>query len=245
MDIRFRNEKVEIIFNNIDKDTIHNKEEMDCIMKIIELFKSFDSTEIKTIINDNDVKSKVKKEIEDRPIIRDRIPNTIDMSELEIKKAVTEEPMIRCPHCGQSSVVIVDISNTERYMLRKTIKNGKETFETILLMEDDNQLNNMIRKDDVDKLDYYNDIVKIKPFKNVKDSDINVDNDTDLICPMCNQKFKFKSWVDAFKDPLSFGFESESPCDVCGGETVEAIDKDKNITIKCEKCGFIKKKEDK
>lgn len=241
MDIKYKDNDVEICITNVNKNTV-SQDEFDNVMKIIELFKNFKepmkqivSRVVKDAMPKEEQKAPVKKE--DRPIVRDRIPNQIDLSELEIKKAVTEEPMIRCPHCGQASKVIVCLNDTENYLLRKVIKDKKKTFETVMLLEDQDAVNGICMPENANVLDYHSDIMKIKQSKKLKGTDLNVANDTVLLCPCCKEKNRFSKWVDAFKNPLEFGFETENLCDICGGEAVKAIDENKHEIIQCESCG--------
>ena len=247
MDIKYKDKDVEISIKNINKNAILTGEELESVVKIIQLFKS-NQNSIKTSF-DNIIKDAIPKEepkkmqasSNDRPVVRDRLPNQVDLSELEIKRAVTEEPMIRCPGCGQSSTVIVVIKDDEEYyLLRKINKNGKDTFETVLKCDNYEDVMKLYKPSDASALDYYEDVTKIKIAKNLRNTDLNVSNDTRLICPLCLDNSVFSKWVEAFKHPLDFGFETEMLCDVCGEEAVETIDKDKNKVIQCEHCGFKK-----
>jgi DNA-directed RNA polymerase subunit RPC12/RpoP len=245
MDIKYKDKDMEISIKNINKNAILTGEELDSVMKIIKLFK--DSQEsVKASFNDiiksaTEEKPKKMKAINDRPDVRDRLPNQVDLSELEIKKAVTEEPMIRCPICGQSSTAIVCINeDNEYYLLRKVNKKGKDTFETTIKCDSLDDVTKLYKPIDASPMDYYDDITKIKISKTLRDTDMNVSNDTKIICPVCTNQNPFSKWVDAFKHPLDFGFETEMLCDICGEEAVETIDKDKNKIIQCEHCGFKK-----
>lgn len=247
MDIKYKDKDVEISIKNINKNAILTGEELESVVKIIQLFKT-NQNSIKTSF-DNIIKDAIPKEEpkkmqasnNDRPVIRDRLPNQVDLSELEIKRAVTEEPMIRCPVCGQSSTAIVVIKDDEEYyLLRKINKNGKDTFETVLKCDNYEDVMKLYKPSDASELDYYEDVTKIKIAKNLRNTDLNVSNDTKLICPLCLDNSVFSKWVEAFKHPLDFGFETEMLCDVCGEEAVETIDKDKNKVIQCEHCGFKK-----
>lgn len=242
MDIKYKSKNVELSINNINNESVSNNEEL---VKLIELLKGFEKDFLSSS-DSNDVvknisteKSKVTVSTE-RPVIRDRLPNQIDLSELEIKKAVTTEPMIRCPQCGQASKTIARISDTENYLLRKVNKKGKDTFETVMQLEDEDAIDKICKPEQADIMDYHNDIIKIKVPAKLRNTDLNVSNDTTLQCPICRGENKFSDWVEAYKHPLDFGFETECLCDVCGHEAVESIDKDKNKVIKCEDCGFTK-----
>lgn len=240
MNIEYKDKDVEISIKNISGDI--DKEDYEYVIKIIELFKGFGTPlrEALLPVAKQIQETETPKSLDDRPIVRDRLPNQIDLSELEIKKAVTTEPMIRCPQCGQASKVIARISDTENYLLRKTNKNGKDTFETVMQLESEDAIDKICKPEQADIMDYHNDIVKIRVSAKLRNTDLNVSNDTTLQCPICRGENKFSDWVEAFKNPLNFGFETECLCDVCGHEAVEAIDKDKNKIIHCEDCGFEK-----
>lgn len=247
MDIKYKNKEMEISIKGVNKNAFLNEQELNGIVRIIELFKnntetitssfaktieeikSSDSVNNEKIININD----------ERPIIRNRIPNEVDLTELEIKKATTETPMIRCPGCGQSSKTIVNIDD-EAYYLRKDYVNGKEEFVIIANMLNDKEIDGICKKPDADIMDYHNDIAKIKIPKKYKNHDLNVNNNTLLECPICREKHKFLKWVDVFKHPVDYGFESDMLCDVCGHEAVTILKKDNLSEVKCEKCGYSK-----
>ena len=242
MDVEYRDKDIEISIRNVNKNTVGDKE-FENVMKIITLFKEF-ATPFKEAVLPivkqalPEVKEKPEKvNKEDRPVIRDRIPNQVDLSTLEIKKAVTNEPMIRCPHCGQASKTIVCINDCENYLLRKITKNGKKTFETVMVLEDQEAIDNICMPEGANITDYHSDIMKIKQSKKLQNTDLNVSNETMLLCPCCKEKEPFSKWVDAFQHPLEFGFETETLCDICGGEAVKAIDENKHEIIQCESCG--------
>jgi DNA-directed RNA polymerase subunit RPC12/RpoP len=243
MNIKYKDQDVEISIKNINKDS---KEELESVAKIIELLKEFKKPMqyiFGSLSEDNNTSAKEnniiheKSKIDDRPILRERIPNQVDLSNLEIKKAVTEEPMIRCPNCGQSSKVIVKIEPTANYLLRKVTKNNKKTFETVLELTNQQDIDNILLPENSDITAYHNDIMKIKPSKKLKDTDLNVNNETLLLCPCCHKEMIFKSWVEAYKYPLDFDFETDVLCEVCGHEAVKTIDKNKHAIIQCEHCG--------
>lgn len=240
MDIKYKNKDVEISIKNVNNNAILTSEELNSIVKIINLLKDIKTPmeELLPTMTPKPAKEQSLTTNDDRPVIRDRIPNQVDLSEYEIKQAVTQEPMIRCPNCGQSSKAIVCISYTENYLLRKVTKNNKKTFETVMLLEDEDAINNILKPKNATAIDYHNDIMKIKQSKKLKDTDLNVSNETKLQCPCCHSVNKFSKWVDAFKDPLSFGFETENLCEVCGKEAVKTIDENKKEIIQCEYCGY-------
>lgn len=59
-------------------------------------------------------------------------------------------------------------------------------------------------------------------------------------CPECGSEFWIEHWIECFKDPLKYRFESEDLC-ACGGELyMEQIEGTKKIQWKCEKCNWAK-----
>ena len=243
MNIEYKDKDVEISIKNVSNDI--DKEDYEYVIKIIELFKGFGTPLRETLlpVAKQIQETEAPKQLSnDRPVIRGRLPNQIDLSELEIKQAVTSEPMIRCPHCAQASKAIVRISDTENYLLRKVNKNNKETFETVVQLEDDDAITKICKPLSSDITDYHNDIMKIRVSAKLRNTDLNVGNDTLIQCPVCSQTHKFSEWVEAFKHPLDFGFETENLCDVCGHETIEVLNPDKNgkRKMRCESCGYEK-----
>lgn len=162
--------------------------------------------------------------------IRERLPNSVDIKDLDIKQAVKESALVRCPNCGQSHVLVVRAGNS-MYIMRKDY--AKKEFVLILELEDGAGLSDMVLKDGVSKKDYFDDIQGIHP---MDDKDFAVDDDTEIFCPVCKKSSSFHSWKDAYENPLHY-FETEHLCDACGGETVDKILSNKKI-IKCEKCGL-------
>ena len=239
MNIRYKDNNVDLSIEDIDGRSIAN------VGKILDLLKNFsnkDDLKIPTTKKqDVSEKSKLNKVVEDRPAIRERIPNEIDVSELNITKADTEQSMIRCPKCGQSSKAIVELNDGDSYYLRRQYsKSKKEEFSAITKLSGLQEIFNMCKPDDANIIDYHNDIMKIKIPSNLKDVDLCVDSNTIIRCPICKDQKNFSDWSKAFKYPLKYGFESDILCDVCGGEAVEIITKDGNKEIKCEHCKYSK-----
>ncbi len=237
MDIKYKTDKVEIVIKDIRKGEVLSDEEIANIVKIIDLLKDEDSS-ISTGVS-KIIKAPVKSNnsSDDRPVVRDRLPNQVDLSELELKKAVGTEPNIRCSHCGQSFIAVVSVSDCEYYLIRKE----GSSFEVIVQYESTDDIDKISKPADANFMDYCNDIKKIKQKKSYKGLDLNVDNNTLLLCPVCKGKGPLSKWIEAYENPLDFGFETEYLCSVCGGEAVKSIDKDKNVVIKCENkdCGCI------
>lgn len=241
MDIKYKDDKVEISIKNINKNSILVDSELNSVVKIIEILRDFNG-EIKTGLTNiiKEQKKENKESLKDsKPVVRDRLPNQVDLSELDIKKAMTTEPMIRCPSCGQSSKAIIHIEKDKNYFIRKIKKGNKETFETFLAL-DEEETKKIKRPIPSRIIDYHDDIMKIKAQKDLVNTDINVKADTMVLCPVCACLNDFSNWVDAYEHPLEHGFETENLCEICGAEAVETIDKNKKKVIKCESCGFTK-----
>lgn len=185
----------------------------------------------------------VQTKQEERPTFRKRLPNNVvDVKDLSIKQAVTEQALVRCPHCGQSHVLAVH-SNNHVYMMRKfysvimsTDKNAS-TDEFRIIAEFDSlnntELINMCCKEDTDRKAYWEDIQSIKM---IDDKDFAVDNDTEIFCPVCCTSDKFEEWKNAYQNPLDY-FETEHLCDACGGEKLEQVVKGTKYH-ECDKCGL-------
>lgn len=165
---------------------------------------------------------------------RDRLPNNvIDITELTIEKAVTENSLVRCPSCGQAHCLAVNSGNHVYFMARDY---EKDEFSIISSYD---SLNNKLfaeicRDKDGDFAEYYR-LIRELPFSK-ENEDFAVDNNTEIFCPVCHDSASFFNWKKAYDQPLNF-FETENLCDACGGERVEKhIHKMK--TLKCEKCNL-------
>lgn len=176
--------------------------------------------------------------------IRDRIPNNaVDLKDLKIGKAGTENALVRCPNCGQSHVLIVKCQGN--YYLMGRDYNKGEFVQIGEVIENEDELNNIYYKSEVkgvnvSKEDYFVDIQNI--IKRARHDDFNlvIDNQSVIICPVCQKSDNFLTWKEAFANPESF-FEFNVICDACGGEVIT-----KNIGKKspkyrnqCESCGHI------
>lgn len=235
MNLKFKKGDIELEINGFD-NTARVKE----IIEYLEPLNPHFITKIDDIVDVDNVDKDVDKPKEivkpkERPMFRNRVPNTVDLSEVEITKAITTEPMIMCPECGQSLFAIVHISKDENYFIRKIYKNKKPTYELVLKLNDGEEVQNIVfNPAKAKRIDYYNDIMKVKVNKDLKGKDINVSKETVMICPMCKEGHAFVDWNETYNDPT---FESDHPCELCGGETVEIINKDKTKVRKCEICG--------
>lgn len=172
--------------------------------------------------------------------IRERIPNNVvDIKELDIKQAVTEKALVRCPKCGQAHCLAVN-SGSKIYVMERDF--NKNDFNTIA--EFDSFTNKgfigMCCKLETDKKAYFNDLQNVSV---VSYDDFTVNNDTEVFCPVCCESDTFLNWKNAYENPLEY-FETEHLCSVCGGEMITKMVKKQKIN-KCEKCGHeIKYKED-
>lgn len=170
----------------------------------------------------------------ERPAIRSRIPNNIvNIEDLSLTQAVTENALVRCPHCGQAHAIIVN-DNTGIYLMRKDYQKN----EFVVIAEygiDDNTFTDACCKDDTDKQIYFKDLQKQPELPDI--TQFNVTNDTELFCPVCRNSNDFKQWKDAYENPLNF-FETDQLCDACGGEKLPKVIKNKTVYC-CDKCGLI------
>jgi len=169
-------------------------------------------------------------------LIRPRIPNNlVDVKDLTVKQAVTEQALVRCPNCGQSHVLAVNAGN-RIYMMRKFYSlTGNDEFRIIAEFDSltSQDLVNMCCKPETDRKAYFEDIQKVKM---IDDKDFAVNNETEVFCPVCCQSDTFFKWKSAYENPLNY-FETECICDACGGEKLEKIVKNHKV-YQCDKCGL-------
>ena len=252
MDISYKNGDKSFEIKGLDKMVIseQNIEELIKLLKYsvdepyITLPLEFDEKKIKEfkeLTKDTTITGGVKRE-EERPVVRKRLPNEVDLSDVELKKAVTTEPMLRCPKCGQSAVIVVVVDENHVYLMRKEIGDTKDTYTLIAQLKSNDDIRAVEYHENKfgDKHKYHEEIMKMDISKDVRNEDLNVDMNTSVYCPVCCTFHKYSEWIECFKHPLDFGFETEHLCDVCGGEVVEQIDKDKKKILHCEKCGYNK-----
>lgn len=167
-----------------------------------------------------------------RPGFRKRLPNQVDVSELDVKDAVTENALVRCPACGQSSIIAVQHDGE----LYEFMAKRNNEFKHIVTCNSTDEMHDMAyRRVDRTKIpDYYNDINNIRSFE---DNDVVINNDTQICCPICGSVENFNEWKNAWQNPLLY-FEYEHPCEWCGGETtVLKADESGEVVYKCEICG--------
>jgi predicted RNA-binding Zn-ribbon protein involved in translation (DUF1610 family) len=220
------------------KITIESSEEVcnieDISNKMIDLYNSINSgiTQTPSVNEIEELPIKVRLEEKDRSIIRPRIPNNVvDIKDLTIEKAITENALVRCPSCGQAHCLAVH--SDKIYMMRKDY--DKNEFG-IICEFDSLQSQDFIKaccKEETNRNFYYQDLQKIKF---ITTSDFAVNNDTEIFCPVCCSSNSFSEWKHAYQEPLSF-FETEHLCDACGGEKLEKFIKKSKFYV-CDKCGL-------
>lgn len=165
--------------------------------------------------------------------IRQRLPNNVvDVKELDIKKAVTENALVRCPSCGQSHCLAVP-SNGRIYLMRRDYQKEEFGIITSFASFESEEFVNACCKPETDRKAYFEDL---QGFQFTDTTDFTVDNDTEIFCPVCCKSDRFGEWKDAFSSPLEF-FETEHLCDACGGEKLERIVKGQK-TYQCDNCGL-------
>lgn len=160
--------------------------------------------------------------------IRERIPNNVvDVEQLDVKQAVTENALVRCPYCGQAHALIVQDSN-KLYLMRKNYDKNEFQIVSEAELSELNQL-----------LCYENKYVEcFKDLQNAPEvtwNDFAVTNDSEIFCPVCHQGSSFMKWKDAWENPLHY-FETDSICEICGGEVSIAVIKEGHVNGVCNKC---------
>ena len=169
------------------------------------------------------------------PLIRPRIPNNVvDINELTIEKAVTENALVRCPSCGQAHCLAVPSSDNHIYLMRRDFKNNEFGIISEVDSLNSKDFINMCCKPETNRKAYYEDLQSVNFFH---DTDFAVDNNTEIFCPVCCQSSIFSTWKDAFENPLAY-FETEHLCDVCGGEKLDKWINKKHI-YECDNCHHI------
>lgn len=169
----------------------------------------------------------------DEMVIRPRIPNNVvDINELTIEKAVTENALVRCPNCGQAHCLAVP-SNSHIYLMRRNFNDNEFGIIAEFNSLTSQDFVNVCCKPETDRKAYYEDLQSMSFEYN---EDFAVNNETELFCPVCCKSNIFSSWKDAFENPLRY-FETEHLCDACGGEKLEKLIKEKKV-YECDKCGL-------
>jgi DNA-directed RNA polymerase subunit RPC12/RpoP len=171
-------------------------------------------------------------------LVRDRLPNTsvIDPATLDVKKAVTEKALVRCPHCGQAHCLAISSGAKIYFMERDFHKNDFGIIAKFDSLTNKGFLG-MCCKTDTNKLLYFKDL---QDAALITQEDFAATDETEIFCPVCHQSESFYEWKNAYINPLDY-FETEHICDVCGGETVVKPDAaTKQKSIGCETCGHTK-----
>lgn len=185
--------------------------------------------------------------------IRKRVPNNVvDISELTIGKAETNNALVRCPHCGQSHAILAmdefnyyimvrDFEKNEFFPVGDPFNVNETTEEELLSFMYQESKNGK----EVSKLDYFNDIQTLLKKYKKESIDIVVNNDSLIKCPVCHKDEHFIEWKEAFVNPQNY-FEFNEICDACGGEMLgkntKSSTKSKSPVFKftCESCGHEK-----
>lgn len=235
------------VYIEIPKDKINSNDTNIIIEQLKNLLSllmkkenKIESCQMTQTLKKEEVQQTITTNNKDEFKIRERIPNNvIDIKELDIKQAVTEKALVRCPKCGQAHCLAVNSGNKIYVMERDFNKND---FNTIA--EFDSFTNKgfigMCCKPETDKKAYFNDLQNVSV---VSYDDFTVNNDTEIFCPVCCESDTFLNWKNAYENPLEY-FETEHLCSVCGGEMITKMVKKQKIN-KCEKCGHeTKYKED-
>ena len=248
------NEGIKITIDTASKDL--SKEELQSVSSWLYDAKEMIHGHIKESDSKNDITKKeeaietvvqaAKKAYSDTSFIRPRIPNNvIDIKDLSIEKAVTENTLVRCPSCGQAHCLAVPSDNHVYVMRRDYHKN-----EFGIIAEFDSLTSedfvNMCCNPTTNRKDYFFDLQSLslkedKDFKSKslsfkEDKDFAITNETEVFCPVCCTSNSFLDWKHAYQDPL-FYFETEHLCDACGGEKIEQIVKGDKI-YQCDSCGL-------
>ena len=138
-------------------------------------------------------------------LIRPRIPNNVvDTLDLNIKEAVIEEALVRCPHCGQAHCLAISSGSKIYFMERDFHKN-----EFGIIAKFDSLTNQgflgMCCKADTDKLLYFLDLQDVAL---ITQEDFAATDETEIFCPVCHQSESFYEWKNAYTNPLIY-FETE------------------------------------
>jgi predicted RNA-binding Zn-ribbon protein involved in translation (DUF1610 family) len=172
---------------------------------------------------------------EEREPFRDRLPNEIDIKDLKVTKAKTQNTIMRCPSCGQAHCGIL-MDGDKLFLMRR--KDKSDTFDTVMQCDGGQEefLTTVSMKEDDSKREYYESL----QLMNVLDeTDFVADKNTEVFCPVCHKSNKLAAWMDAYDHPEKY-FEYAYVCDVCGSEMVSCVDYRKQVKeLKCEECGHV------
>lgn len=208
------------------------------IQEIVDLYKEISSNPIAIYEKQHVTELQTGKKQYEAPVIteekspiRDRLPNNVvDIKDLDVQKAMTENVLVRCPHCGQAYAIIVK-DGIKLFLMRRDF----DANEFVIIAEaEESELPLLIAKNGEAKK-YYDNIHNKKV---INSSDFAVNDDTEIFCPLCHESNDFYKWKDAFRNPWKF-FEYEKICDICGGELSPVIDSKNSNSMICDKCGKI------
>lgn len=242
MKIQIENHDVNVTVETPHSVLVNKNEVMNICGKVYDVIDSIYNPTLITVSDNIDIPEVVKTIKKTQPtiiserdnmVIRPRIPNNVvDIKDLTIKKAVTENALVRCPVCGQAHCLAVPSGN-HIYLMRRDFK--KDEFGIIAEFDSLNgeDFVNVCCKPETDRKAYYQDLQNMSFIYN---KDFTVDNDTELFCPVCCKSSKFTLWKEVFENPLMY-FETEHLCDACGGEKLEKLIKKKKV-YECDYCGL-------
>jgi len=214
------------------------KQALKLFESMYDMYKDFVGDEDKVVACDDECKAASEPAVKPVQVARDdfnirqRLPNNVvDIKELDIKQAVTQKALVRCPKCGQAHCLAVN-SGQKVYLMERNF--STDDFNVIAEFDSLNSQDfaDVCCTENTDRLAYFNDLQSAEV---ISRDDFAADNDTELFCPVCCSSNAFFYWKDAFETPLKY-FETEHLCDVCGGEKIERFIKKKHVH-QCDKCG--------
>jgi predicted RNA-binding Zn-ribbon protein involved in translation (DUF1610 family) len=245
MKIQIENHDVNITVETPHSVLVNKNEIMNICGKVYDVIDSIYNPTLITVSDNIDIPEAVKTIKQTQPtiiserdnmVIRPRIPNNaIDIKDLTIKQAVTEQALVRCPKCGQSHILAVNTGNRIYVMRKFYALASKDEFRIIFEFDSltSNDFLGIYCKPETNRKAYFDDVQKMPM---IDDKDFVVNNDTEIFCPVCCKSDTFMNWKEAFENPLRY-FETEHLCDACGGEKLEKLIR-KHKIYQCDKCGL-------
>lgn len=163
--------------------------------------------------------------------IRERLPNNlVDVKDLNVQQAVTENALVRCPACGQAHALVVHSDNAMFLMRKDYLKNEFGIVQEFECPPDQTFVQNC-RQEKEFELDYF---YRLQDMPLQPDVDFAVNNDTEVFCPVCQKSHPFMNWKEAWDTPLHY-FEHEDICEACGGELLTNVSKNDQVK-QCNTC---------
>lgn len=217
------------------------------LMDIMSLYENIKKSPVHMTVpviraEDEKAKAELKEALDEQKEtefnIRERLPNNVvDVKQLDVKQAVIENALVRCPQCGQAYALIVK-DGDKLILMRRNFDTNE--FE-IVAEANESQIEEIIASEGK-----YQEYFKLMQDSVVIDSsDFAVNNESEIFCPLCHLSDTFYHWKDAWENPLHF-FEYEDVCDICGGEMSYSVSRDskgknpdKYIKV-CNQCGRTK-----